>query len=334
MSSDWKILVTGATGYVASHLLPELLKGKGRVRALVLPGEEDANLRRLGVEVVRGDLRDRPSLLSALKGIDLCFHLAGINSFWIPRRSDYYQVNVEGVQHLLEAAREAGVRRVVHTSSVVTIGEKKGEIGNEETVHRGYFLSHYERSKYLGEKEALKAAGKDLEVVVVNPSSAYGPGRVTGSGKMFLDFLCGKLPGLFGGNTNLLFIEDMVKGHLLAAERGRSGERYILAGENLTVEEAFRQAAKIAGLSAIPRRIPTPLVWAICWSGHLRSFFTGEPPRLSRDQVRTLLHGIRVDNSRAHRELGLDFTPLVQGLVRTIEGYRRADLIPQPGRTN
>ena len=329
-----KILVTGATGYVAGHLLPELLKGKGRVRALVLPGEEDANLRSLGVEVVRGDLRDSLSLLSALKGIDLCFHLAGINSFWMPRRRDYYEVNVEGVRHILKAARKAGVRRVVHTSSVVTIGEKKGETGTEETVHRGYFLSHYERSKYLGEKEALENADSSLEVVVVNPSSAYGPGRVTGSGKMFLDFLRGRLPGLFGGTINLLFIEDMVRGHLLAAERGRSGERYILAGENLTVEEAFRAAAEIAGLSAIPRRIPTPLVWGICWSGHLRSYFTGKPPRLSRDQVRTLLHGIRVDSSKARQELGLDFTPFAQGLARTIEGYRRANLIPPPTGTN
>ena len=334
MSGDLKILVTGATGYVASHLLPELLKGKGRVRALVLPGEEDANLRSLGVEVVRGDLRDSPSLLFALKGIDLCFHLAGINSFWIRHRRDYYEINVKGVRGLLEAAREAGVKRVVHTSSVVTIGEKKGEIGNEETTHRGYFLSHYEHSKYLGEKEALEMAGRDLEVVVLNPSSAYGPGRVTGSGKMFLDFLRGRLPGLFGGTINLLFIEDMVKGHLLAAERGRSGERYILAGENLTVEEAFRAAAEIARLPAIPARIPAPLIWAICWSGHLRSLFTGKPPRLSRDQVRTLLHGIRVDSSKARQELGLDFTPFAKGLARTIEGYRRANLIPPPTGTN
>ena len=328
MGSDLKILVTGATGYVAGHLLPELLKGKQPVRALVLPGEGDANLRSLGVEVVRGDLRDASSLVSALEGIDLCFHLAGINSFWIRNRRDYYEINVKGVRSLLEAAKKAGVRRVVHTSSVVTIGEKKGEIGTEETVHRGYFLSHYERSKYLGEKEALGMAGPDLEVVVVNPSSAYGPGRVTGSGKMFLDFLRGKLPGLFGGIINLLFIGDMVKGHLLAAEWGRSGERYILAGENLSVEEAFRAAAEIAGLSAIPRRIPTSLVWGICWSGHLRSFFTGKPPRLSRDQVRTLLHGIRVDHSKARRELGLDFTPFAEALARTIEGYRRAHLIP------
>jgi dihydroflavonol-4-reductase len=255
--------------------------------------------------------------------------LAGINSFWMPEGRDYYEINVQGVRRLLEAAKKAGVRRVVHTSSVVTIGEKKGEVGTEETIHRGYFLSHYEHSKVLGEKEALQMAGRGLEVVVVNPSSAYGPGRTTGSGKMFLDFLRGRLPGLFGGMINLLFIDDMIKGHLLAAEQGRSGERYILAGENLTVEEAFRAAAEIAGLAEIPRRIPTPLICAVSWAGHLGSFFTGRAPRLPWDQVRTLLHGICVENSKARGELGMEFTPFAKGLAQTIEGYRRANLIPE-----
>ena len=299
------------------------------MRALVLPGEDEARLRSLGVEILRGDLREGASLDAALKGIDLCFHLAGINSYWMARRRDYYEINVKGVRHLLEAAKRAGVKRVVHTSSVVTIGERKGEVGNEETIHRGYFLSDYERSKYLGEKEALKAAGRDLEVVVVNPSSAYGPGRTGGSGKMFLDFLRGRLPGLFGSTINLLFIEDMIKGHLLAAERGRPGQRYILAGENLSVEQAFRIAANIAGLADVPRRISSPLVWAIAWASQLRSFFTKEAPRLSLDQVRTLLHGILVDNAKARRDLGMKFTPFAEGLAVTMEGYRRAGLIPE-----
>ena len=323
-----KILVTGATGYVGSHLLPELLKGKGQVRALVLPGEDDSGLRCLGVEVFPGDLRDSASLSSALQGVELCYHLAGINSFWIPRRKDYYTINVEGVRHLLEAALRAGVRRVLHTSSAVTIGEKRGQIGNEETAHRGYFLSDYERSKYLGEKEALAMVARGLEVVVVNPTSAYGPGRTRGSGKVFLDFLRGRLPGLFGGVINLIFIEDMIKGHLLAAEKGRSGERYILAGENLTLEQAFGAAAEIAGLTKIPGRIPVPLVWAASWAGHLRSLFTGQSPRLPRDQVRAMLHGICVDHSKAARELGLEFTRFRIGLAKTIEGYQKAGLVP------
>jgi len=323
-----KVLVTGATGYVGSHLIPELLKGGQEVRALVLRGEDESQLRSLGVEISFGDLRDDSSLLSALRGMDLCYHLAGINSFWIPHIQDYYETNVKGVLRLLEVARRARVKRVVHTSSAVTIGERKGEIGNEETPHRGYFLSHYERSKYLGEKEALAMAGPDLEVVVVNPTSAYGPGRTKGSGKVFLDFLRGRLPGIFGSVINLLFIEDMVKGHLLAAEKGRSGERYILAGENLTMEEAFVAAAEMAGLPRVPRRIPIPLVWMISWAGHLRYPFTGRPPRLPKDQVRTMLHGIRVDHSRARQELGMDFTPFRVGLARTIAGYREAGLVP------
>ena len=329
------LLLTGATGYVGSHLLPELLKGgrqAGQVRALVLSGEDDSHLRSLGVEIFWGDLRDDSSLLFALQGVDLCYHLAGINSFWMPRIQDYYDINVKGVRRLLEAAQRAGVQRVVHTSSAVTIGERKGEIGDEETPHRGYFLSHYERSKYLGEKEALAMAGEDLEVVVVNPTSAYGPGRTKGSGKIFLDFLRGRIRGFFGGTINLLFIEDMVKGHLLAAEKGRSGERYILAGENLSSEEAFAAAAEIAGVPKISRQIPTSLVWAASWADHLRSFFTGQPPRLPNDQVRAMLHGICVDHSKAKRELGLEFTPFRVGLARTIKGYREAGLIPEGAR--
>jgi dihydroflavonol-4-reductase len=323
-----KVLVTGATGYVGSHLLPELVARGHEVRALVLPGEDDSPLRAQGVEVVRGDLGNDSSLLSALEGVDLCYHLAGINSFWIPRKRDYYEVNVEGVRRLLFAARKAGVKRVVHTSSAVTIGEKKGETGTEETVHRGYFLSHYERSKFQGEKLALSLAGPDLEVVVVNPTSAFGPARDRGSGKLFLDFLRGRLPGIFGGKINLLFIEDMVKGHLLAAERGRSGQRYILAGENLTVDAALRMAAAVAGISRIPPRWPAALVWARAWAEEARYFLTGRPPSLPRDQVRTLLHGICVDNSKSRQELGMTYTPFREALALTVAGYRQAGLIP------
>lgn len=322
-----KVLVTGATGYVGSHLIPELLRAGQRVRALVLPGEDDSHLRSLGVEIHRGDLRDEPSLFSAMQGIDLGYHLAGINSFWVPHLRDYDEINVIGVRRMLEAARKAGVRRVVHTSSAVTIGERRGEIGNEETFHRGYFLSRYERSKFLGEKEALSVAGKDLEVVVVNPTSAYGPGRTRGSGKIFLDFLQGRLPGIFGGTVNLLFIEDMVKGHLLAAEKGRSGSVTSWLGKNLLIDQAFAIAARSAGIPKIPPRIPTPLVWVISWLGHLRSFFTGWPPRLPMDQVRAMLHGICLDHSKAERELGMEFTPFETGLSQTIEGYKRAGLL-------
>ena len=325
-----KILVTGATGYVGGHLLPELCKGKESIRALILPGEDESDLHTLGVEVLRGNLGDSASLLRALEGVDLCYHLAGINSFWVPRSSDYEEVNVEGVRRLMKAARKAGVRRVVHTSSAVTIGERKGEIGTEETIHRGYFLSLYERSKYEGEREALAMAGKGLEVVVVNPTSAYGPGRTRGSGKVFLDLIRGRLPGIFGGMINLLYIDDMVKGHILAAKRGKSGERYILGGENLSLDRAFAMAAKMVGLTKIPPRIPIPLVWALSLASHLQVFFSGKPPKLPRDQVRTLLHGICVDSSKAQCELGWDRTPFEVGLTRTIEGYREAGLIPSP----
>jgi dihydroflavonol-4-reductase len=237
-------------------------------------------------------------------------------------------VNVDGAAAAVRAAKAAGLPRLVHTSSAATIGEPGGTIGTEWTAHRGWYLSTYERTKTEGERAAL-AAARELhqDVVCVNPSSVQGPGRSSGTGRFLLAFLDGRLKVFVNTNVSLVDIGDCVEGHLLAAERGVAGERYLLSGIRLTMVEALTLAAQVAGVQRRPRLVPRSLATAGGALAETGFRLLGRQPPVCREMVRTLLHGHRYDGSRAERELGLSYSPPRETLLRTVEWARSEGLL-------
>ncbi len=233
-------------------------------------------------------------------------------------------MNVDGTKNVLAAALDAGVPKVVYTSTAETIGEAKGERKTETTRHRGYHLSDYARSKYLAEQEAMKFCQMGLPMVCVNPTAVYGPEdfKDQAAGRAILDFLNGKLLGQFGSCYNFVYIDDVVKGHILAMEKGKVGERYILAGDQDILNKDFISlVAEVSGIARIPRELPAWLVRVVAFALETTSALTKRPPMLSRDTVRLGLHGLRADNTKARTELGIAFTPLKEGLTKTIQWY-------------
>ncbi len=296
------------------------------IRALVRSGSGASEVARWGAEPVRGDITDPPTLSTAMKGVDLVYHVAGLN-LMCPRRPErLIEVNVEGAVNVVRAAREAGVRRLVFTSSAAVIGERRGEIGREESVHRGHYLSHYDRSKHLGEEAVLQEAG-DMEVVLVNPSSVQGPGRVTGTGKLILDVVNGRLPVMIDTWVSMVDIDDCARGHLRAASEGVPGRRYILSSFTLRIRRAIEILEEQVGRSLKVRYLPPPLAYAAgaaiegIWKVRRRH------PPFCREVVRTIRHGHRYDGSRAVRELGLSYISAEDFLVKLVDWYRAEGLI-------
>jgi dihydroflavonol-4-reductase len=246
---------------------------------------------------------------------------------WHPDKRRYCRVNVDGTRNVMEAALEAGVRRLVYTSSAVTIGEGQGQLGHEGTVHRGYFLSEYERSKYLAEQVAFEMGHRGLPVVVVNPTSVYGPGQTTNMTGAIIRFLQGRLPVVVNAQLNYVYVEDVVQGHLAAMDKGSVGERYILGGENASMVEFFSLAAEVAGVSSRPRAVPGRLLQSVALALGAVSRLTGRRPIISPDEARTASHSFIFDMSRARKELGLEWTPLRVGLERTVSWLRQEGLV-------
>jgi len=318
-------LITGATGFIGSHLVEELVKRGEAVRALVRKTSDTSRLKALGVELAYGDITDKDSVSAALQGCQRLYQVAAIYEWWIPDRRRFFQVNVDGTKNVLAAALDAGVSKVVYTSTDESIGEAKGERKTETTPHRGYHLSDYAKSKYLAEQEAMKFCQIGLPLVCVNPAAVYGPGDFKGQtvGAAILDFLNGKLPGQFGSYINFVYIDDVVQGHILAMEKGKVGERYILAGdEDTLIKDFVNLLAEVSGLTKIPRELPAWLVRVMAFALETLSALTRKPPMLARDVVRFRLFGMRADNTKARTELGMTFTPLREGLARTIQWYR------------
>jgi dihydroflavonol-4-reductase len=281
-----------------------------------------------GVEVRRGDVCDERALARAMEGCAVAFNLAGVNSLCVADPVPMRHANVDGAVAAVRAAAAAGVQRLVHTSSAATIGERRGEIGTESTVHRGWYLSTYEQTKTEGERAALAEArslGQDL--VLVNPSSVQGPGRASGTGRFLLAFLDGRLRVFVDTWASMVDIQDCVTGHLLAAERGQPGERYLLSGIRLSISDALALAAEVAGVARRPRLLPRALA-SVAASAVERGYrLVGRQPPVCREMVRTLLHGHRYDGSRAERELGLTYTPARETLRRTVEWARAEGLL-------
>jgi dihydroflavonol-4-reductase len=324
-----RVFVTGGSGVVGAALVRALAARDDEVVALARSDAAASKLRELGAaDVVRGDVLDEASLTSSLRGSELLYHVAGVNAMCVADPAPMIRANVDGAASAVRAAAAAGVRRVVLTSSAATLGEQPGTVGREDTVHRGWYLSNYERSKTLGEHAALQA-GRDagIEVVSVNPSSVQGPGRAGGTGRFLLAFLDGRLKVFVKTWISLVDIDDCAQGHILAAEHGVAGERYLLNSFTLPIDEALALAARVAGVDRKPRMAPRAVAIAGGWLVEQGARIARRKPPVCREMVRTLLHGHRYDGSRAIRDLGVQYTPPEETIERTVEWARGAGLL-------
>lgn len=322
-----KVLVTGATGFVGANLVRELLADGVEVRVLVRPSSDRRALAGLAVDVAVGDLLDPASLSAALAGVDILYHVAADYRLWALDPSVLYRVNVEGTRALLAAAEAGGVGRVVYTSSVGTLGlPADGTPGTETTpVTIEDMVGHYKRSKFLAEREAERAAARGLPVVIVNPSAPAGPWdwKPTPTGRMLVDYLRGRMLGYLDTGLNIVHVRDVARGHILAAARGRPGERYILghAAGNLGLREMFERLAPYTGVAAPRRRLPYRGVLALAAACELVSRVTRREPLVSATAVRMAAKRMFFDPGKAIRELGLPQTPVEVALRDAVDWF-------------
>jgi dihydroflavonol-4-reductase len=294
-----------------------------RVRALVRPGSQ---VREIEVEAVTGDLRDPESLQRAASGCGLVFHVAADYRLWAAHPQELYDSNVGGTRNLLEAARNTGVERVVYTSTVGCIGVPQNGIGDESIpVSIEDMSGVYKRSKFMAEQAALEFAGNGLPVVIVNPTAPVGDHDVkpTPTGKIVLDFLKGDMPAFIDTGLNLVDVRDAAKGHLLAAEKGKPGERYILGCENLTLAEILRRLARLSGRKAPSVRLPYGVAYAAGLASTAWANVTGSEPRVPLDAVRMARKKMFVSHDKAKRELGFEPSAVDGALARAIEWFSR-----------
>ena len=308
-----KALVTGATGFVGAAVGRALTQAGWDLRALVRRGADRRNLRDFPVEPIEGDLADPRSLRTALEGCDALFHVAADYRLGVRDPAPLYAVNVEGTRNVLAAARDAGIRRVVHTSSVATIGiPDDGTPGDERTpVSLDAMIGHYKRSKYLGEQAALQFARDGLDVVIVNPSTPVGPGDVkpTPTGRIVLDAASGRIPAYVDTGLNVVHVDDVAAGHLAAFERGRTGERYILGGENLSLRAILAEVAGLVGRRPPRVELPYAAVLPIAVVADGIGRLTGRQFTISLEGVRMARKRMYFSSAKAERELGYRARP-------------------------
>jgi dihydroflavonol-4-reductase len=321
-----KALVTGATGFVGGAVVRALVDRGIDVRVLARAGSDLQNIQNLAVERVEGDLRDPVSLRRSLTGCGQLYHVAAHYALWAKDPSIFYDVNVTGTKNLLEAARDVGVKRIVYCSTIGAIGiPPSGGLGTEETpVSLEQMAGHYKRSKYLAEQEVLKLAKAGLPVIIVNPSAPVGAGDVkpTPTGQVIVDFMKGRMPAYIETGMNIVDVDDVAAGHLLAMEKGGIGERYILGNANLMLREVFEILSRLTGVKAptikLPRLAILPLAYANLWIANL----TGHPPRIPLEGVKMAKYKMHYDCSKAVRELGIPHTPPEVALEKAVRWFR------------
>jgi dihydroflavonol-4-reductase len=326
-----RALVTGATGFVGGLVLARLAAEGRPLRALVRSASDRARLpvgQDAGVQLAVGRLDDEESLLRAADGCTVVYHLAGVNRLCLADPTPMYQANVDGTRRMLAAARRAGVRRVVYTSSAAVLGGDGVHPVDETAPPPDRFTSHYARSKFEAEQVALATGG--VEVVAVNPSSVQGPGRTSGTARVFIDYLNGRLPFDLPARFGLCYTDDCVRGHLLAEVKGVPGERYILNSATLDNARAIELIAGIAGLPDRPRTLPLWAALALATAAEGVARVRGREPRVCRESIRTLGHPHLYDGGRAERELGLSYTPVRDALEATVRWYVAQGLITRP----
>ena len=320
-----KTLVTGATGFLGSHVARALAARGEDLRVLVRASSDLRALDGLNAERFVGDLRNSSSLAGALEGVARVFHVAADYRLWARDPREIYESNVGGTQNLLDAASHAGVEKFVYTSTVATVAvPREGGLPNEATQSSvDEMIGHYKRSKFEAEQCAVRAAGTGLPVVIVNPTTPVGPGdwKPTPTGKIIVDFLNGRMPGYVDTGLNFVPVEDCARGHLLAAERGRVSERYILGGRNLTLKEMLDMLAIASGRPAPRWKIPYVVAYAAGWVDAGISRVLGREPQIPIEGVRMSRHIMFVDASKAERELGFAPGPIEGALERAVEWY-------------
>jgi dihydroflavonol-4-reductase len=315
-------LVTGASGFLGWHVARLLVERGHRVRALVRPSSK---VRELDIESVAGDLRDAASIERAIAGCSLVFHVAADYRLWAADESELYRSNVDGTRNVLQAARHAAVDRVVYTSTVGCIGVPHGGEGNEDCpVSIDEMKGAYKRSKFLAEQAALEFAASGLPVVIVNPTAPIGDhdSKPTPTGRIVLDFLKGDMPAFIDTGLNVVDARDVAVGQLLACERGRQGERYILGAENLTLAQILEKLAAIAGRPAPKVQLPYAAAYAAGVISTAWARVTGKPPRAPLDAVRMARKKMFVSHAKAAGELGFAPGPAECALRRAVEWFR------------
>jgi len=319
-------LVTGATGFVGSHVARQLVAAGHSVRVLVRLSSNQQALEGLAVERAEGDLRDAVSLNRAMKGVRRLFHVAADYRLWARDPEEIYESNVQGTRRLLQVAAESGVERIVYTSTVATIAvpTHDGTLPDEEThATLEQMVGHYKRSKFLAEMEAVKAAGAGIPVVIVNPTTPVGPRdwKPTPTGRIVVDFLNAKMPAYVDTGLNLVAVEDVAAGHLLAAEKGRIGERYVLGARNMTLREILNALARIANRPAPRVRLPHIVALAAGYADEWLSRVAGREPRVPLDGVKMARHRMFVATGKAERELGYQPGSVESALERAVRWY-------------
>ena len=320
-----KTLVTGATGFLGSHVARELAQRGDEVRVLVRPSSNLRAIEGLNAERVPGDLRDPASLDRAVEGVQRIYHVAADYRLWARNPREIYDSNVTGTRNLLEAAGRASVEKFVYTSTVATIAvPREGQLPDERTESSvEEMIGHYKRSKLEAEQNALRAAEFGLPVVIVNPTTPVGPGdwKPTPTGKIVVDFLNGKMPGYVDTGLNFVPVEDCARGHLLACEQGKIGERYILGGRNLTLKQMLEMLASVSGRPAPRWKFPHALAYAAGYMDAAVSRLLGREPQIPLDGVRMARHKMFVDTSKAERDLGFVCGPIEAALERAVAWY-------------
>jgi dihydroflavonol-4-reductase len=328
-----KCFVTGASGFIGSNLVHELLARGHRVKALLRPGTEERALLGQKFERVTGDLSDRPLLERELAGCHWCFHLAASYHLWMRNYAPMYAVNVEGTRNVLEAAGRAGCNKIIYTSTVGCIGlpvQTNGKIipaTEAEIMSPDQLSNHYKHSKYQAEAVAMELfREKGLPVVIVNPSAPVGPGDVkpTPTGQIIVDFLNRRLPAYLDTGLNWVHVRDVAVGHILAAEKGQLGQRYILGNQqgNWTMQQTLAALANISGLPAPTRRLPYWLALRVAEVSEAIAFFTGKTPQATVAGVRMARHKMWFNPGKAIRDLGLPQTPPEQAFTDAVTWFR------------
>jgi dihydroflavonol-4-reductase len=319
-------LVTGATGFIGANVVRVLLDAGASVRVLTRHGSDTRNLTGLPVEMAYGDVRDIASLRPALRGCDTLYHVAAYYSLWTPRPDDMYATNVQGTTNLLQVALELGIQKVVYTSSVATISSPDDGSPGDETMHLApeHAIGHYKRSKILAEQAALRFCQQGLPVVIVNPATPIGPWDIkpTPTGKIIVDFLQRKMPAYVDTGLNLVDVRDVARGHLLAAQHGKIGERYILGCRNMTLREILLLAAAVSGLTAPRWRVPYGLALTLGYVCEGFAHLTGKPPLVPLAGVRMARHPMYFTAQKAVRELGLPQSPLEEAMREAVHWFR------------